>query len=214
MVGEAAKRPHMSFVITELDIPVAGVRHPAMVVMPPAPMIVDRKRLDAVRGTDRVNEVEKRILRECEQRKGRCHVAIFRGVTVSGQVGWSFDPSFDERELAEAGYVMTRALLPLHRRMLKNEILLFVHSEWGDRECLAMRRGVELAIEEAAARPDADSPLVRADLWILKNMLFHFALPMERIIESVLPPHLRMMHSRLPRVRTLVGELPKASIAY
>lgn len=177
-------------------------------------MVVDRKRIEAVRRSDGVNDVERRILRECEQRKGRCHVAIFRGVTTSGQVGWSFDPSFDERELGEAGYVMTRALLPLHRRMLKNEILLFVHSEWGERECIAMRKGVELAIEEAMARPDADSALVRADVWILKNMLFHFALPMERIIESVLPPHLRMMHTRLPRVRTLVAELPKASIAY
>lgn len=204
----------MSFIIRELEIPVAGVRHPAMTVMPPAPMVVDRKRLDAVRGAESVNEVEKRILRECEQRKGRCHVAIFRGVTASGQVGWSFDPSFDERELGEAGYVMTRALLPLHRRMLANEVLLFVHSEWGERECIAMRKGVELAIEEAMARPDVDTPLVRADLWILKNMLFHFALPMERIIETVLPPHLRMMHTRLPRVRTLVAELPKASIAY
>lgn len=204
----------MSFVISELEIPVAGVRHPAMVVTPPAPMVVDRKRLEAVRGSDSVNEVEKRILRECEQRKGRCHVAIFRGVTASGQVSWSFDPRFDERELGEAGYVMTRALLPLHRRMLANEILLFVHSEWGERECIAMRKGVELAIEEAMARPDVDTPLVRADLWILKNMLFHFALPMERIIDSVLPPHLRMMHTRLPRVRTLVAELPKASIAY
>ena len=204
----------MSFVITELEIPVAGVRHPAMVVTPPAPMVVDRKRLEAVRGLERVNDVEKRILKECEQRKGRCHVAIFRGVTSSGQIGWSFDPSFDERELGEAGFVMTRALLPLHRRMLANEILLFVHSEWGDRECLAMRKGVELAIEDASSRSDSDSPLVRADLWILKNMLFHFALPMDRIIESVLPPHLRMMHTRLPRVRTLVAELPKASIAY
>jgi hypothetical protein len=160
----------MSFVISELEIPVAGVRHPAMVVTPPAPMVVDRKRLNAVRGADSVNDVEKRILRECEQRKGRCHVAIFRG--------------------------------------------LFVHSEWGDRECIAMRKGVELAIEEAMARPDADTALVRADVWILKNMLFHFSLPMERIVESVLPPHLRMMHTRLPRVRTLVSELPKASIAY
>jgi hypothetical protein len=204
----------MAFLITETEIVVAGFRHPAMVVTPPSPMVVDRKRLAAVRGSESVNDVEKRILRECEQRKGRCHVAIFRGITTAGHVGWSFDPSFDERELGEAGYVMTRALLPLHRRMLANEILLFVHSEWGDRECLAMRKGVELAIEEAAARQDADSPLVRADLWILKNMLFHFALPMDRILESVLPPHLRMMHTRLPRVRTLVGELPKASIAY
>jgi hypothetical protein len=204
----------MSFVIDEVEIAAAGVRHPAMVVTPHAPMVVDRKRLNAVRGSDSVNDVEKRILRHCERRKGRCHVAIFRGVTSAGQTGWSFDPTFDERELGEAGYVMTRALLPLHRRMLANEILLFVHSEWGDRECVAMRKGVELAIEEAAARPDADSALVRADLWILKNMLFHFALPMDRIIESVLPPHLRMMHTRLPRVRTLVAELPKTSIAY
>ena len=66
--------------------------------------------------------------------------------------------------------------------------------------------------DEIGRSPLADAPTQRADQWILRNMLFHFALPLERIVDSVLPGHLRLLEARAARMRELIGRLPAEAI--
>jgi hypothetical protein len=202
----------MSFRVTERVLRSDSSVHPALIIAPARPMVFGRDRLDALRLEPGLNDVDRRLIREVALRGGRVHVAIFRGLDVQGQRGWSFDESLSEEELSELGYLLTKALLPVHRRMMANGIALLVHSEWGDRECLAMKHGVRTMSERMAAQATRSSPIVRADQWILRNMLFHFALPLDHIVESVLPAHLRLIERRRPRLEELVCQLPRSAI--
>ena len=77
---------------------------------------------------------------------------------------------------------------------------------------MAMRHGVTSLADEIGRSPEAGAPTQRADQWILRNMLFHFALPLERIVASVLPGHLRRLEGRAARMRELIDRLPPSAI--
>ena len=201
----------MSFTISERSLTCGQREHRALIVTPTRPMVLGRARLEALRKPPRMSEVDRRLVSECAVRRGRVHVAILRGVDVLGHPGWSFDPELNAVELEEMGYLLTRALLPVHRRMMAAGLSALVHSDWGEREYIAIRQGVSTLAAELSRKPVAGAT-ERADLWILRNMLFHFSLPLERIVESVLPGHLRIIEGRAARTRELIEQLPPDAV--
>lgn len=172
-----------------------------MVMTPRRPVEMGRDRLDHIARTDDVNEVEQKLIKEAQARDAR--VVLFRAA-VGERLLWQFDPSFDDDELVQAGYVMTMGLLPLHRRFVRAGVVLLFHSGWATRECYAMRAGVERAAEGRTGHGGCD----RLDRWILRTMLHHVALSDEHVLENLLPTHLSLINRRRRRVQSLVGATP------
>jgi hypothetical protein len=82
------------------------------------------------------------------------------------------------------------------------------HTDWGIRECFAMRRATEELVTELEGSDDRH-PQVQIDLWILKNMLLHAALSHEHVVDSLLPRHLRLLARRRARIESLLAASPK-----
>jgi len=107
---------------------------------------------------------------------------------------------------------LTRALLPLHRRLLKSGLVLMIHTDWGLRECYAMRHGVRRLKAELKQAAGQSDPVIKADHWILSNMLLHVALSMDHVVTELLPTHLAMIDRRLAFLQKMINSLPTSAV--
>jgi hypothetical protein len=171
-------------------------------------MVVGRERIERLRNAGDVNDVERDLIRRVLQHE-HVRVVLFRAVDEDGRRVWELDQGLSESELEDAGLVMTRALLPLHRRLMAGGVMLMVHTDWGLRDCHAMRHGVRTMGRSLAQRT---TPLEVADHWLLTHMLLHLALPFERVATSWLPGHLALIDRRWTRMREIVARLPPEAI--
>lgn len=174
-----------------------------MVITPKVPMVIDRQRLDRVGRSSALSPVEEWLVDEARQHGEGARVLLFRAANASNRRVWEFDRSFSDTELREAGVVMTRALLPLHRALLASGVVLMVHTDWGRRESYAMRYGVH-ALTLELARSLAPNASRRVDEWILRNMLMHVALSLDHVIHKLLPEQIGLIERRWPRVLELL----------
>jgi hypothetical protein len=203
-VAEAADAP---FVFNEIGLGAGALRLRGLVMMPKKPMIVDRERLDRLRGATTVNDAERGII--AAARRARARVLVLRAADDTGTRLWQLDPSLDEPALAEGGYVLSRAILPLHRRLVAAGVMLMVHTEWGVRECYAMR---ERVVRLAAERRSATDACGALDDWLLRHVLLHTALGFDHVVKNVLPSHVTMIDRRAARVTSLLAELPASEL--
>jgi hypothetical protein len=199
------------FTLGEVLLHHRGVERGAMVITPKKPIVVGAARLQQVRHATALSPVERWLLEQIESRGDRARVVLFRAVNDKRQRVWEFDASLSETELKEAGYVMSKALLPFHRRMLARGVVLMVHTDWGLRECHAMRHGIRLLVHELDAVPERNA-VEEADRWVLSHMLLHVALGLDHVTTSLLPRHLTMIERRYPSVLELVSRLPPDAI--
>jgi hypothetical protein len=207
----APRNDDMPFTLSDVRLRHRGIERGAMVVTPKRAMVIDKERLDRLRRPSGLSQVERWLIAQAKQRGNNGHVVLFRALNDAGERVWQFDPELSESQLADGGYVMTQALLPLHRRLMAVGVVLMVHTEWGLRECYAMRHGAaRLQRELASARKP--TPERDVDRWILSNMLLHVALRMRHVVDSLLPSHLAMIERRADQVRSLVAGLPAAAI--
>lgn len=185
----------------------------ALVLTPKQPQVLGRERMEGLRHASGLSKVDRMIVGEAAARKGNIQLAFFRAMDEQGQIAWSFDETLSPDECDELGYLLVRALLPIHRRMMAQGIGLLVHSEWGDRECSAMRHGREKNRRELEDRIDSE-PVAAADAWILRNMLFHSTLPIEKLVRGTLPSQLRLIAARQKRIGELIAALPEDALAF
>lgn len=196
------------FRISETQVLTDTATHPVMVITPRVPMVFGLERIETLRKPTRLSEVDRYIIDQTRRRKGRVHLAAFRAGDDFGQRLWSFDPTLSGAEIEELGYLITKSLIPVHRRMMANGVALIAHTEWGPRECYAMRYGVRRLLTELGDHPHSEPALTDVDTWILRNMLFHFALDLDHVTTSLLPSQIRMIERRWERVSDLVTKLP------
>ena len=175
----------------------------AMVVTPKVPMVIDQARLDRAGKSSSLSPVEEWLVEEARCRGDGARVLLFRAANSANERVWEFDRSFDEPELQKAGAIMTRALLPLHRALLRSGVVLMVHTDWGRRESYAMRHGVR-ALTEEVTRSSYGSATRRVDEWILRNMLMHVALSLNHVTQKLLPAQIGLIERRWPRVIDLL----------
>lgn len=199
-----------AFQIQVVDIGQGALSHRAVVLCPTRPIVVGRAKLDEVNAGTELNAMDRWLLDQVEQTGAS--IAVFRGVGADGARAFTIDPELDERDAEQLGYVLTRGLLPVHRRMVKAGVTLLAHCDFGPREHHAMRVGVRRMLETLEARPRAHPAVQEMDLWILRHLLFHFGMPFEHIVKKVLPDHLRLIAARSARARELVARLPHAAI--
>jgi hypothetical protein len=204
--------PNMPFNVEEYPMQHVGVRQVAVVITAKNAMVVGRERIQRLRRPTGMNDVDRWLLEQAASRADRAKVVLFRAVNNDGDRVWQFDPSLNDNELEEGGYVLTRALLPLHRRVLASGMVLMVHTDWGLRECYAMRHGVRKLKAELQKSAGKADPVVEADRWILSNMLLHVALSMNHVVTELLPGHLAMLERRRVFLKTLVASLPASAI--
>ncbi len=204
--------PNMPFTVEEHPMQHAGVRQAAVVITAKNAMVVGRERIQNLKRPTGMNHVDRWLLEQAASRASRAKVILFRAMNDVGERVWQFDPALNDQELEEGGYVLTRALLPFHRRLLAAGMVLMVHTDWGLRECYAMRHGVRKLKQELEQGPDKADPIVEADRWILSNMLLHVALSMNHVVSQLLPSHLAMLERRQVFLKNLVASLPASSI--
>src|SRR6187401_905640 len=141
----------MPFLIEELPIRHEALVHKAIVITPKNPMVLGRERIEGLRGSTSLNRVDRWLIDQAVQRAGKSRMILFRACNRLGERVWQFDPSLSDSELEEAGYLLTCALVPFHRRLLNAGVVLMVHTDWGVRECYAMRHGVRKFENELSA---------------------------------------------------------------
>lgn len=201
----------MPFAIDQQVVRHGSAEQGVMVITPKSAMTVGRKRIDDLRKPTGISSVERWLIEQARQRGPSGRIILFRAVNDAGERVWQFDPSLAESELEEGGYVLSKALLPFHRRLLASGVVLMVHTDWGLRECYAMRSGGQRALVDIEGLPAGD-PTREADRWVLTHMLLHAALNLDHIVKTLLPDHLNMVERRWPRVRELVARLPASAI--
>lgn len=182
----------------------------AIVLTPKHTVVFGRAKLDEVNTGTELSAVDRWLLEQMTQ--AQAPIAVFRSVNDAGERVWAVDPELGSDETEQLGYVLTRGLLPVHRRMVTAGVALFAHTDWGLKETEAMRGGVRRMLEVLAERPRAHPAVQELDVWILKHLLFHFGMPYQHIIQNVLPDHLRLIGGRAERARELVARLPHAAI--
>jgi len=207
-MGQAAPADAIPFTISELSLRHNGVEQCAVVITPKSPMTIGRSRFEQLKKARGLSRVERWLVDQVSRRGAR--MILFRAVNEAGQRVWQFDPTLSEQEIEEGGTVMVQALLPLHRSWLSAGVVLIVHTDWGLRECHAMRHGARVLERDLSGR--RGDPVGDADRWILKHMLLHVALGVDHITKSLLPVHLTMIERRWPRVRELLAALPKDAV--
>lgn len=199
------------FEVTETTIEGTDRTQRAMVITPRVPLHFDRQRLEKIRFSTELSEVERWLVEQAQQRGEGATIVIFRAVNEGGGRVFEFGTDLPEDELEEGGYVFSRALLPLHRRLLAAGVMLMVHTDWGGRPCYAMRQGKRRMLDEF--RSSSYHTAVRvADEWILKHQLLHVALPFEHVRTQLLPDHLAAIERRRSHVSQLVSALPPSAI--
>lgn len=202
----------MPFTIEEHPMQHGGVHQVAVVITAKNPMVIGHDRIQRLRRPAGMSDVDRWLIQQAAQRADRAKVILFRAVNAQGERVWQFDPDLSDQELSEGGYVLTRALLPFHRRLLKSGMALMVHTDWGLRECYAMRQGVRQLKSELKRGPSPQDPVIEADHWILSNMLLHVALSMDHVITELLPTHLPMIDRRLSFLKALITNLPASAV--
>jgi hypothetical protein len=210
--SKPAANAGVPFALGDTIIRAEGTNHRAIVVTPRAPMLYGHARLKRLREnpTAELSAPDRYLIDEVTRRRPR--VAIFRAADDGQRRLWEFDPKLSDAEAEELGYRLTRALLPIHRRMLHRGVALMVHTEWGTRECYAMRYGVRKAAAELTATARGASSVTQVDTWILRNMLFHVALTIEHVTEKLLPDHVRMIERRWQRLKGVTEHLPPSVV--
>ncbi len=203
----------MPFNIHDVELKQDGLTHRAVVITPKRPMVLGRERIERLRGPTSLNDVDRWLIEQTARREGRNRVILFRAKNERGERVWQFDPELSDAELADAGYLLSYALVPFHRRLLNKGVVLMVHTDWGVRECYAMRSGVRrLERELSDGGPGAEAPLREIDRWLLNNMLLHVALSLEHVTERLLPHHLTMIDRRWHQLQPLLAELPRHAV--
>lgn len=203
----------MPFLIEEVSIRHDTSAHRAISITPKNEMVLGRERIERLRGPTSLNRVDRWLIEQAARRQGRNRLILFRACNRAGERVWQFDSSLSDPELEEAGYLLTCALLPFHRRLLHAGVVLMTHTDWGVRECYAMRHGVRKLEDELKAANVGLHPAVRAvDRWILSNMLLHVALSLEHVTERLLPLHLGMIERRWSQLESQLRELPAEAV--
>jgi len=204
----------MPFLIEDLPIRHETLIHRAIVITPKNPMVLGRERIEGLRGSTSLNRVDRWLIDQAVQRAGKSRMILFRACNRLGERVWQFDPSLSDPELEEAGYLLTCALVPFHRRLLNAGVVLMAHTDWGLRECYAMRHGVrKLEQELMVDTPESNKHVRSVDRWLLNNMLLHVALSIDHVTQRLLPLHLGMLDRRWEQLQSSLAQLPPEAVA-
>ena len=211
MSEPAAQNGPMPFVIEDMVLRHQNLNQSALVITPKQPIVVGRERIERLRGPSTLNHVDRWLIGQVAARHDNVRIVLFRACNSAGLRVWQFDATLSEPELQDAGYVLTRALVPFHRRLLNAGVVLMAHTDWGLRECYAMRYGVRRREQELAE--GKQNSVHEVDRWLLGNMLLHVALSLEHVTQRLLPNHLSMVDRRWHQVTQLLKQLPPAAVA-
>ena len=204
----------MPFFIEDLPVRHQNLTHRAIVITPKNSMVLGRERIEALRRPTSLNKVDRWLIDQAVQRSGKSRMILFRACNRYGERVWQFDPSLSDAELEEAGYLLTCALVPFHRRLLNAGVVLMVHTDWGVRECYAMRHGVRKFENELSANAASLNKEVQTvDRWLLNNMLLHVALSIDHVTQRLLPLHLGMIDRRWEQLEHTLRQLPPDAVA-
>jgi hypothetical protein len=198
----------LPFDIADLTVRKGAVEYRAITITPKNPMVVGRERIEKLRNSSSVNQVERNLVAQVRVRND-VRIVLFRAKNDAGQRVWQFDSDLDDTMLQDAGAVMTSALLPLHRRLMAAGVMLMVHTDWGRRESFAMREGMRATADRAN---QGNTPLDAAHHWLLTHMLLHVGLDQEHVTNTLLPDYLNLIDRRWERVRGLIANVPPEAI--
>jgi hypothetical protein len=200
-----ASQPPLPFEIADLTLRKGELEYRAMTITPKNAMVIGCERIEKLRHAGDVNQVERSLIAQVRRREN-VRVVLFRAKNDAGERVWQFGPDLQDSMMEDVGIVMTKALLPLHRRLMAAGVMLMVHTDWGGRECLSMRDGMRALADKAGQGTTA---LDAADHWLLTHMLLHVGLDQEHVTKTLLPDYLSLIDRRWERVHELLAKAPR-----
>ena len=193
----------------------------AVVVTPAEHVRVGRDRLEQLRRDHSGGDIDREVLEHVRAREGQDQLVVFSAASGDGSGSWGFDGELTEDERLELGYHLVTDELPTYRRMVAAGVFALLHVSWGEDEVRAYEEGTRrlLAELEAGSVPETDpidpgeAAVHRADRWILSNLTFFFARPLEDVIQGVLAKQMPLFEERIPHFREMVDSLPPPALA-
>ena len=197
----------------------AGTRH-VLVVTPTGSIEAGREKLEQLRDSLATSTVDLEIVEHLQDKGfGAYEAFVFRGRSEDDRGSWRFAPDLDESEINELSYLMFRAQLELNRLCAAVGMFDNLYIEFGAEELAAFARATSrMASEIREQRPNyvrGESPedrLARLDLWIVERHTFYSAMPLEVLLERILPPRLGRLDGRRNELRSMLEGLPPGSI--
>lgn len=197
----------------------AGTRQ-VLVVTPTQPIEAGREKLETLRGSLATSNVDMEIVEHLRGKGfGAYEAFVFRGRAEDGNGSWQFARDLDESEANEMAYLMFRSQLELNRLCAAAGMFDNLYVEFGGAELEAFSRATaRMANEIREQSPNyvrGESPedrLARLDLWLVERHAFYSAMPLEVLLERILPPRLSRLDGRRSELRSMLEGLPPGSI--
>lgn len=190
----------MSIRFERRALPEVGDDAQALLIVPEAKLRVgtDRLRSDPNQGS----AVDKEIAHAARPLDdGVVRVSIFCAQAPEGDGSWGFDEDLSLRD----GYALARHLVRSQLHVLRSlfacGVCMHVRIDFGGKEQLAFRRAtldVRRELESAARRATSDTrELAELDAWLLRNFVFFFAVPVDRLMQSTLGENAAAVRTRM-----------------
>jgi hypothetical protein len=185
-----------------------------LVATPDENVSVGRERLAELRASTTQGEIDKQIIWEIEQRKGRVRALMLRCRNDDGAVTWGFDESLREDEALELGYLLIKSQVPTYRSFVENGVQGHFVVELGDREARALNIGkMQLVAElsdqlERLPKDDPRASVLLFHTWLLQNFMYRLHLDASETIDIFLPRSLPILEGGRKAVELMLAGLP------
>ncbi len=189
----------------------------ALVVSPTQGIVLDRARLEELRGTTAGSDFDREIVANVRAHQGESCVVVISARGKTQDEFWRFDPSLSAEEAAELGYLLVEDELPTYRRLVAAGVFSMVHVNWGVRETLAYQQGTKRLLKElraaAMAQSETTGPsamVAAADRFILANLTSFHNESLEAVVQNSLGAKLPDLLESEPHFRAVVRAIPKS----
>lgn len=139
----------------------------------------------------------------------RIDMFVLRGTSGDGRGTWRLPHGLDEQRAARLAEAMFESHLPLQRELVREGVCFSLFVDWPRREIAAFRDGsdrLRRRLSQACEAGSASSE-ARLDLWLVRNLTFFFALPLDHVLTKLVPRTLPAFDARSRRIEELLDRL-------
>ena len=185
-----------------------------LVLTPRSHIRLGRDRLNALRGTPSLSELDLRILNAIRSGPRPATFIVLRGSSDDGKGSWGFEEGMSRGDLEELGYLMVSSQLLTWRTLATAGVTLFLKVEWGAREIDAIGAGThrlygELCDAASVERDAGRKALLELDAWVARFLSFWLLTSFGECKDSFLPRTLKRTAKRGDTLRSLIEKVPK-----
>ncbi len=183
-----------------------------LVTSPTEDIVLGRERLDQLRTVVGPSAIDQEIVAQAKVSPPGTRISILAANDDETQREWRFCPSLQPGDVAELCDLLIRSQLWVYRRLLAIGFCMHVRVDLHSREQVGLRNARDRLLRDPAgakrAATTADESYPELDLWIVRNFLYYFALPLDKVMGPFLSENVGTIDRRMERARRQRQHLP------